>query len=74
MNKYFGYKGHIEVDVESKIIRKHKFTSANVHDSKLNMQSAGAKTIGRSALRFDIRLKYKHSDDLPVHHSKYYLH
>ena len=32
--KYFGYKGHIGVDVESKIIRKRTFTPANVHDSK----------------------------------------
>jgi transposase, IS5 family len=31
--KYFGYKGHIGVDVESKIIRKRTFTAANVHDS-----------------------------------------
>lgn len=33
--KYFGYKGHIGVDMESKIIRKRAFTSANVHDSQL---------------------------------------
>ena len=32
--KYFGYKGHIGVDVESKIIRKRTFTAANVHDSQ----------------------------------------
>lgn len=31
---YFGYKGHTGVDVGSKLIRKRKFTSANVHDSK----------------------------------------
>jgi IS5 family transposase len=31
--KYFGYKGHVGVDVESKIIRKRTFTAANVHDS-----------------------------------------
>jgi len=30
---YFGYKGHIGVDVESKLIRKVTFTPANVHDS-----------------------------------------
>ena len=30
---YFGYKGHIGVDVESKLIRKATFTPANVHDS-----------------------------------------
>jgi transposase, IS5 family len=33
-NKFFGYKGHIGVDVESKLIRKRKFTPANVHDSQ----------------------------------------
>jgi transposase, IS5 family len=32
--KYFGYKGHIGVDAESKIIRKRSFTPANVHDSR----------------------------------------
>lgn len=31
--KYFGYKGHIGIDAESKIIRKRTFTPANVHDS-----------------------------------------
>lgn len=31
--KYFGYKGHIGVDVESKLIRKRTFTSASPHDS-----------------------------------------
>jgi IS5 family transposase len=30
---FFGYKGHIGVDVESKLIRKCTFTPANVHDS-----------------------------------------
>ena len=33
-NKYFGYKGHIGVDVGSKLIRKRRFTPANVHDSQ----------------------------------------
>ncbi len=32
--KYFGYKGHIGLDIESKIIRKRSFTAANVHDSQ----------------------------------------
>lgn len=32
--KYFGYKGHIGVDVASKIIRKRSFTPTNVHDSR----------------------------------------
>ena len=31
--KYFGYKGHIGMDAECKIIRKRTFTAANVHDS-----------------------------------------
>jgi len=30
---YFGYKGHIGVDVESKLIRKATFIPANVHES-----------------------------------------
>lgn len=33
--KYFGYKGHVGVDVESKLIRKRVFTPANVHDSQV---------------------------------------
>lgn len=33
--KYFGYKGHIGTDVESKLIRKRKMTSAQPHDSQL---------------------------------------
>ena len=32
--KYFGYKGHIGMDVESKLIRKRAFTTASVHDSQ----------------------------------------
>jgi IS5 family transposase len=32
-NSYFGYKGHVGVDIESKLIRKVKFTPANRHDS-----------------------------------------
>jgi IS5 family transposase len=31
--KYFGYKGHIGVDLESKLIRKQTYTSASPHDS-----------------------------------------
>lgn len=30
---YFGYKGHIGVDIESKLIRKATFTPTSVHDS-----------------------------------------
>jgi len=33
--KYFGYKGHIGVDLGSKIIRKRKYTSAQPHDSQI---------------------------------------
>ena len=33
--KYFGYKGHIGVDIESKIIRNRKFTTASIHDSQV---------------------------------------
>jgi IS5 family transposase len=32
---YYGYKGHIGVDVESKLIRRCAYTPANVHDSQL---------------------------------------
>lgn len=32
---YYGYKGHIGVDVGSKLIRKCAFTPANVHDSQM---------------------------------------
>ena len=32
---YYGYKGHIGVDQQSKIIRKAEFTAANVHDSTM---------------------------------------
>ena len=31
--KYYGYKGHIGIDIDSKIIRKRCFTSARPHDS-----------------------------------------
>ena len=31
---YYGYKGHIGTDQGSNIIRKRKFTTANVHDSR----------------------------------------
>lgn len=33
--KYFGYKGHIGVDVGSKLIRKREFSSARPHDSQV---------------------------------------
>lgn len=36
--KYFGYKGHIGVDMTSKIIRKRQFTSARPHDSKVKYE------------------------------------
>jgi transposase, IS5 family len=35
--KYFGYKGHIGVDVKSKLIRRRAFTPANVHDSQVKL-------------------------------------
>lgn len=31
---YFGYKGHIGTDVDSKVIRKRSFTTAKSHDSQ----------------------------------------
>lgn len=44
---YFGYKGHIGVDVGSKIIRKRKFSPANPHDSQFkdNLISGDEKAI-----------------------------
>jgi len=44
---YFGYKGHIGVDVESKLIRKRRFTPANVHDSQEmeNLMSGDERSI-----------------------------
>jgi IS5 family transposase len=33
--QYFGYKGHVGVDVESKLIRKRAFTTASVHDGQM---------------------------------------
>lgn len=35
--KYFGYKGHIGVDLGSKLIRRRDFTPANVHDSQVKL-------------------------------------
>lgn len=35
--KFFGYKGHIGVDVGSKLIRRRAFTAANVHDSQIKL-------------------------------------
>lgn len=52
--KYFGYKGHIGTDVDSKIIRKRSFTSARPHDStqKDNLLSGDEDAIfGDSAYR-----------------------
>lgn len=49
---YFGYKGHIGVDVESKLIRKVTFTPANSHDStqtKELMSSDEASLFGDKA-------------------------
>ncbi|MBL0310804.1 MAG: transposase [Bacteroidetes bacterium] len=48
-NKYFGYKGHIGVDVGSKLIRKRKFTPANVHDSRAleDLLSGDEKVFGQ---------------------------
>lgn len=45
--KYFGYKGHIGTDVDSKIIRKRSFTSARPHDSreKENLLSGDEKCV-----------------------------
>ncbi len=33
--KYYGYKNHIQIDVENKLIRKYAVTDASVHDSNV---------------------------------------
>ncbi len=45
--KYFGYKGHIGTDIDSKIIRKRSFTSARPHDSteKDNLLSGDERAV-----------------------------
>jgi IS5 family transposase len=45
--KYFGYKGHVGVDAQSKLIRKRTFTAANRHDSQEleNVVSGDEKSI-----------------------------
>jgi len=32
---YYGYKGHIAIDSETKVIKKVEFTSASIHDSNM---------------------------------------
>lgn len=32
---YFGYKNHVNVDVEHKLIRKYRATTASIHDSRV---------------------------------------
>ena len=32
---YYGYKNHVSIDVEHKLIRGHKVTDASVHDSQV---------------------------------------
>ena len=57
--KFFGYKGHIGVDVGSKLIRKREFTPANVHDSKMLEQvlSGDEKSIWADKAYANDRLK-----------------
>lgn len=45
--KYFGYKGHIGIDINTKLIRKRGFTSARPHDStqKDNLLSGDEQAI-----------------------------
>ena len=39
---YYGYKDHINVDVEHKIIREYEVTAANVHDSQVFEKIVGS--------------------------------
>jgi IS5 family transposase len=56
---YYGYKDHVNVDVEHKIIREYEVTPANVHDSQVfekimespNAESAEHGSEGESAGR-----------------------
>lgn len=61
--KYFGYKGHIGVDVGSKLIRRRAFTPANVHDSQVKLFCGdeasmwGDKAYGNNQDKRDCRSK-----------------
>jgi transposase, IS5 family len=57
---YYGYKGHIGMDAESKLIRKLAFTPANVHDSQLTEQliSYDEKGLFADKAYADEHLKY----------------
>jgi IS5 family transposase len=56
---YYGYKDHVNVDVEHKMIREYEVTPANVHDSQVfekilgnpKAESAGQSAEGESAGR-----------------------
>ena len=41
---YFGYKNHIGVDVQHKLIRKYQVISAGVHDSQVFEELSSANT------------------------------
>ena len=41
---YFGYKNHIGVDVQHKLIRKYQVISARVHDSQVFEELSSANT------------------------------
>jgi IS5 family transposase len=57
--KYFGYKGHIGVDIESKLIRKHSYTTAAPHDNNEfeNMLSGDEKGIWADSAYIDKKKK-----------------
>lgn len=57
---FFGYKGHIRVDIESKLIRKCTFTPAHVHDSTQTeyLVSYGEASLFADKAYCDGRLKY----------------
>lgn len=66
---YFGYKGHIGVDVESKLIRKATFTSANRHDSTQTKQLI---SYDEKALFGDKAYMDGHHKDSARHYGWYY--
>jgi IS5 family transposase len=43
---YFGYKGHVKVDIENNFIWKAEITAANTHDSQVDLANEGEVRYG----------------------------
>ena len=61
---YFGYKNHIEVDVQHKIIRDYKITDAAVHDSKVFEDILDEKNTSRDVYADSAYRSAEHEADL----------